>query len=99
MIDFDDIPREIWIKYKDKDSFDKDEQNLYKILEEYDGKTQVCIYLECEKAIKILPKNRSVKAEVSLLDKLSSIYSKENIKVVEKSIEKSRKKIRIRVIM
>lgn len=92
VIDFDDIPREIWIKYKDKDSFDKDEQNLYKILEEYDGKTQVCIYLECEKAIKILPKNRSVKAEVSLLDKLSSIYSKENIKVVEKSIEKSRKK-------
>lgn len=92
IIAFEDIPKEIWIKYKDKESFVRDEQNLYQVLGEYDGHDQVCIYLEYEKAIKQLPKNMSVRAEINLIDKLHSIYSKDNVKVVEKSIEKVKKK-------
>jgi len=92
IIAFEDIPKEIWIKYKDKESFVRDEQNLYQVLGEYDGQDQVCIYLECEKAIKQLPKNMSVRAEINLINKLYTIYTKDNVKVVEKSIEKVKKK-------
>jgi DNA polymerase-3 subunit alpha len=91
IIPFDSIPKEIWIKYPNKDRFVEDEQRLYGILSEYDGRDRVCIYLECEKAIKHLPKNMGIKAEVELIDKLKQIYTEANIKVIENSIEKARK--------
>jgi DNA polymerase III subunit alpha len=92
VIPFDQNPKEIWIKYKDKESFVQDEQSLYEILSQYDGNDQVKIYLECEKAIKQLPKSKSIKAENVLLTKLREIYGEPNVKVVEMSIEKARKK-------
>ncbi|SHL54662.1 DNA polymerase-3 subunit alpha [Anaerocolumna jejuensis DSM 15929] len=92
IIPFADNPKEVWIKYKDKESFVQDEQRLYGILSQYDGNDQVCIFLECEKAIKQLPKSKSIKAENELLAKLSETYGSGNVKVVEMSIEKARKK-------
>ncbi|WOO35176.1 DNA polymerase III subunit alpha [Anaerocolumna sp. AGMB13020] len=92
VIPFDHNPKEVWIKYKDKESFVQDEQSLYEILRQYDGNDQVKIYLECEKAIKQLPKSKSIKAENVLLTKLREIYGEPNVKVVEMSIEKARKK-------
>ena len=92
VIPFDHNPKEVWIKYKDKESFVQDEQSLYEILSQYDGNDQVKIYLECEKAIKQLPKSKSIKAENVLLTKLREIYGEANVKVVEMSIEKARKK-------
>jgi DNA polymerase III subunit alpha len=91
IIPFDNIPKEIWIKYPDKESFVKDEQKLYELLSEFDGNDSVCIYLECEKAIKHLPKSMGIKAEIELIDKLKQIYTETNVKVIEKSIEKARK--------
>jgi DNA polymerase-3 subunit alpha len=92
IVPFDHIPKEVWIKYPDKQRFVEDEQNLYQILSDYDGEDNVCIFLECEKAIKHLPKSKSIKADIELLDKLKKTYGEANIKVVEKSIEKARKK-------
>lgn len=91
IIPFDSIPREIWIRYPNLEAFRKDEQSLYAILDEYDGNDIVVIYCEAEKCMKKLPKSRSVKAENDLIQRLTSIYSKENVRVVEKSIEKSGK--------
>ena len=91
IIAFDSIPKEIWIKYPNKERFVEDEQRLYGILSQYDGTDSVCIYLECEKAIKHLPKSMGIKAEVELIDKLKKMYTEANIKVIENSIEKARK--------
>ncbi len=91
IIPFDSIPKEIWIKYPNMDSFVEDEQKLYGILEQYDGNDSVCIYLECEKAIKHLPKSKSIKAEIELIEKLKHVYNEGNVKVIEKSIVNHRK--------
>ena len=91
IIAFDSIPKEIWIKYPNKERFVEDEQRLYGILSQYDGTDSVCIYLECEKAIKHLPKSMGIKAEVELIDKLKKLYTEANIKVKENCIEKARK--------
>ncbi|QHQ60724.1 DNA polymerase III subunit alpha [Anaerocolumna sedimenticola] len=91
IIPFESIPKVIWIKYPNKEKFVEDEQRLYTILREYDGTDSVCIYLECEKAIKHLPKSMGIKAEIELIDKLKQTYSEANIKVIENSIEKARK--------
>lgn len=89
LIPFEQVPRELWVKFPDKDSFIKNEQHLYDVLSQYDGNDQVCIFCESEKVIKRLPKSRTIKVEKTLLQKLSTLFSEENVKVVEKSIEKS----------
>lgn len=92
IIPFSTVPRELWIKFANKDEFVKNEQKLYDILSGSDGNDSVCIYLECEKAIKRLPKSKNIKADKELVTKLSENFSMENIKVKEKSIEKICKK-------
>ncbi|MFV0343970.1 MAG: DNA polymerase III subunit alpha [Anaerocolumna sp.] len=92
IIPFDSVPKEIWIKYPNKNIFVEDEQKLYQILGQYDGEDRVSIYLEHEKLIKQLPKSKNIKVDIELINRLNGIYGSSNIKVVEKSIEKARKK-------
>ncbi len=88
IIPFDAIPQEVWIKYSNLEEFKKDEQSLYSLLEEYDGKDLVVVFCEEEKCIKRLPKSRGVKADTNLIQRLLTRYSKENVRITEKSIEK-----------
>lgn len=91
IIPFDALPRELWIKYSDVDSFVRDEQRLYSLLNPYDGNDSVVIYCEKEKCMKRLPKSRNVKAGKELMERLNSVYGEENIRIKEISIEKFRK--------
>ena len=88
VLSFDEVPRELWIRYKNKDAFQKEEAWLYETLRAYDGKNTVVIYCEEEKVMKRLPKNYAISIEESLVFTLNGKYGKEYIKVVEKSIEK-----------
>lgn len=90
IIPFDEIPREIWIKFSNKEEFVKNEQILYEVLSDCDGNDGICIYLEQEKAIKHLPKSRNCKADREFLMKLSGLFGEENVRIKEKSIEKNR---------
>ena len=84
VIPFEKIGMEVWLKFKNKAEFLQNEQTLYSLLEEYDGSDTVVIYCENEKAVKRLPKNRSIRADNILLEQLRKIYSDENVKVVSK---------------
>ncbi|MBQ9119452.1 MAG: DNA polymerase III subunit alpha [Lachnospiraceae bacterium] len=88
VIPFSSIPRELWIRFFDKNNFVENEQKLYSLLSEYDGKDTVCIYLESEKAVKRLPNSQNIGINGDLLQKLYENFSAESVKVVEKSIEK-----------
>jgi DNA polymerase III subunit alpha len=88
IIPFDSVPRELWIKFCDKEKFIENERNLYDVLSEYDGKDSVCIYLEREKQVKRLPQSRNIKVEKELITKLEKIYLKDNIQLIEKGVEK-----------
>ncbi len=88
IIPFDSIPQEIWIKYPNLEGFQKDEQSLYHLLDQYDGNDSVIIFCEAEKCIKKLPKSRNVKADKDLIGQLITNYKEENVRITEKSIEK-----------
>ena len=53
-----------------------------------EGHDQVVIYLEAERAKKVLPANWNVSADETLLRNLSAKLGEKNIRVVEKTIEK-----------
>ncbi len=84
IISMDDLPRELWIRFPNKDTFFAEEEKLYSILASSDGKQEVVIYLEEERAVKRLPKNRCVELSGTLLDVLKKAYGEEQIKVVDK---------------
>jgi DNA polymerase-3 subunit alpha len=79
--EFDQIPQELWIRFEDKEAFQTEEKELYEILADSDGKDVVVIYLNKEKAKKILPSSYSVNADFLLVDKLSSKFGKENVAI------------------
>ena len=89
IVPFDEVPRELWIQFENKAAYFAAEENLFSCLSDYDGRDTVIIYLKEEKAKKQLPRSKSVKVEKDLLNRLYDSYGEENVKVVEKSIEKS----------
>ncbi|MDD5900408.1 MAG: DNA polymerase III subunit alpha [Lachnospiraceae bacterium] len=88
IIPFALIPREIWIRFPDKEAFLKQEEELYRILNSYDGKEETVIYCVAEKAIKHLPKSHSTMVCESLISRLEAVFGKDSVKVVEKTLEK-----------
>ena len=87
---FDQIPRELWIQFAGKEEYENAVHHLYELLRQSDGNDQVVVYLRRERMMKRLPAARSVLIGKELLDSLTNQYGEDNVKVVEKSIEKSR---------
>ncbi len=79
-----ELPRELWVRFANKEAFFAKEEELYDLLAESDGKQEVVIYLEEEKAIKRLPKNRNVEITEGLIETLKKVFGEEQIKVVDK---------------
>lgn len=88
VIPFSAVPRELWIQFRNKNDFVENEQKLYSLLGDSDGNDTVCIYLSQEKAVKRLPKSRNITINSEVLQKLYENFLPENVKIVEKSIEK-----------
>ena len=88
MYSFDEVPRELWFQFENKDECLAREQELYEDLRDSDGKDSVVIFIKSPKAIKRLGPSRNIKIHPQLLSKLYEKYGQQNVKVVEKSIEK-----------
>ncbi|MDD7739761.1 MAG: DNA polymerase III subunit alpha [Lachnospiraceae bacterium] len=88
IVPFEDVPRELWIQFADKETYEREVAGLYDILKESDGNDQVVLYIRSAKAMKKLPPSRSVCADGHLMEILTTKYGVGNVKVVEKSIEK-----------
>ena len=88
MYSFEDAPRELWLQFETKESFLSREEELYEDLKEADGKDSVVIYIKSPKAIKRMGASKSICISRDLLARLYEKYGKDNVKVVEKSIEK-----------
>ena len=79
---FDEIPRKLWIKFKNKEDYQQEEEELLSLLADSDGNDSVVIYIEALKAMKKLPPNRNVCADEELAQKLGQRYGKDSIKIV-----------------
>ena len=80
---FDQLTAKIWIKFATMDAYKAAEESLFAAIADSEGNDGVVIYVENPKAMKELPKNRNVKADDALVEKLSALFGKDNIKVVK----------------
>lgn len=88
---FEDLPKELWIQFSDRESFMAEEKALYEILRSSDGTDQVVVYIRSPKSMKRLGKAWSICADETLLQKIVERYGQNNVKVVEKCIENNGK--------
>lgn len=88
---FESVPRELWLQFDSKEDFLAKETDLYEAIRNSDGKDEVIVYIKSPKAIKRLGPSKNVKISNRLLVSLYERYGKDNVKVVEKSIENLRK--------
>ncbi|WP_349943989.1 DNA polymerase III subunit alpha [Lacrimispora sp. BS-2] len=85
------LPKELWLKFPDKESYMAVEREILNDLKESEGDDSVIIYLEKERARKVLPANRNVNAADGLLDALIKKLGEKNVKLIEKKLEKNGK--------
>lgn len=84
---FEEVPKEVWIKFPTMEAYAQNENRLYALLDGQNGTSSVVIYVENPKAVKKLPAQWKIRAEKSVLYSLSEAFGEKNVKVVEKSIE------------
>ena len=92
IVPIDQIPKEVWIQTENIGEFTDKQQGLYKIIRKYPGKDEIVIFSKKEKAIKRLPAYENISAKNDIFNELKSLFGEKNVKVREKSIEKSQKK-------
>jgi DNA polymerase-3 subunit alpha len=88
IVPFEQVPKELWLKFSDKDAYAAVAVELLQMLSDYDGHDQVCIYIENPKAVKRLGRQYNVGVTEALLEQLRGQFGEKNVTVVEKSIEK-----------
>ena len=89
IIPFDELDQSLWLQFETKERYREEEPWIFETLAGYDGKDEVNIYVSSDRATKKLPGSHSTKVCRELLQKLYDRFGQENVKVVQKSIEKN----------
>ena len=79
---FDEIPRKVWLKFPDMAAYVNKEAELFEAIFDSEGIDNVVIYIEETHQKKILPPNKNIKADSTILDRLRGMFGEENVKVV-----------------
>ncbi len=87
IIPFDQVKKELWIQFPDKNSYLAEEQLLMGMLQDSEGDDTVVIYCKAEKAVKRLPRNWNIGIEPNIIGRLTNYYGEDRVKVVEKCLE------------
>ena len=79
---FEEVGKEVWIKFANKDLYEQKKAILDSLIAYSEGKDQIVLFLEEEKLINRLPRNKNIKMNQELLQSLQSAFGEENIKVL-----------------
>ena len=91
VVPFDQVPKEIWVQFEDKEAYFKESEHFMQILKEHKGTNPVVVFCRKEKAIKRLSPSYSVKDDDQFLEVLHAHYGFGNVKVIDKAIDNFRK--------
>ena len=84
LVPFDEVPKELWFRFPDRQSFQEKQQELLALLKTSDGNTPVALYLEAERAVNRLPLSFSVRADQEFIKTCRAEFGEKNVKVNEK---------------
>ena len=83
----EEVPRELWLQFDDRDAYADREAHLMEELRAVPGNASVVIYLKDVKAMKKLPAGYRVALQEEWLEKFRREYGSENVRVVERALK------------
>ncbi len=81
------MPAGVWLQFANREAYKEREQELLQTIADSEGDDDVVIFLRDTKNYKILQSNFRVRADEKLLEKLYTLFEKENVKFITKPIE------------
>lgn len=84
---FEEVPRELWLQFDDREAYAGCEAKLLEELRTVPGNASVVIYLKDVKAMKKLPAGYRVALQEDWLKKLQAKYGDGNVRVVERALK------------
>ena len=87
MMAFESAPRDLWIRFPDREKYISLENEMNGIEPDPDGYDTLIVYLEKEKEKKVLPRRYCISRDRLRMDQVSALFGEKNIKVVEKHVE------------
>ena len=88
IIPFDEIPKEIWIKFDNKEAYMQREQELYRMLEPESGNDRIVIFCAREKAVKRLGNRYAVQGDDRVVGVLRNAFGEENVKLQQSVLKR-----------
>ena len=79
---FDDKSSELWIRFENKQEYEEKYPQLLEQIKLSNGKDKIVIYLNQEKAKKILPASCNVNADQQFLWKMQALFGENNVRIV-----------------
>ena len=79
VIPFDAVPRKLWIRFADTDSYKQGAADLRRIIDEHGGRDKVVIFIQNPGLRKELPAGQGVRADEALVRVLSSRFGEKNV--------------------
>lgn len=76
---FDEVRQELWLRYEDREAFEKDRELLFEKIEQYRGKDELIIYLNRERAKKSLKDTCGIDANM-IYELWAERLGKDNVK-------------------
>ena len=89
-VSFRDVPREVWVRFADKEHYLAAEQKLSAIIENCPGDDTVVIYLAKERAKKKLPAGKGIYIDGPAAGMLKSLVGEDSVKTVSQKLEMRR---------
>ncbi|MCI8731247.1 MAG: DNA polymerase III subunit alpha [Lachnospiraceae bacterium] len=86
---FTEVPRELWVQFSSKEEYQEKEEQLAHALDVSRGADSVVVFLKAERAMKRLPSGRNISIDSLDMERFCEKFGRENVKVLEKSIEKA----------
>ena len=79
VIPFDAVPRKLWIRFADTDSYKQGAADLRRIIDEHGGRDKVVIFIQNPGLRKELPAGQGVRADDALVRLLSQRFGEKNV--------------------
>lgn len=80
---FEDMPKNLWLRFPDKEAYRKLEPEIYKIIQGNRGDDNVIIFVENPRAVNRLPERYRIKVDPGVIASLEALVGEESVKVVD----------------
>ena len=84
---FDELPKELWIQFENKNAFEGQKAHLESLLMESEGDDTVILYIRSPKSIRRLPVRWNVHVNDDYRERLVSAFGEDNIRVTAGKIK------------